>query len=125
MSSNIRFVDSLKVGAYNTQNTGGGSISIINNIDNYVLTATGNEEIEGNAQLQFDGTNLGIGGPSVGARFEINDNTSSDLMIIKNASDKGLKINNSGTLQLFEFIPLPPAVEGGIAFVSNEFYLGF
>jgi len=125
MSSNIRFVDSLKVGAYNTQNTGGGSISIINNIDNYVLTATGNEEIEGNAQLQFDGTNLGIGGPSVGARFEINDNTSSDLMIIKNASDKGLKINNSGTLQLFEFISLPPAVEGGIAFVSNEFYLGF
>lgn len=125
MANNIRFVDSLKVGAYNTQNTGGSGITINNNIDNYVLTATGNQEIDGNANLQFDGVNLGIGGPSNGARFEINDNTSSDLLLIKNSSNQGIKINNSGVLQLLEFSSLPTAVEGGIVFSSDEFFLGY
>ena len=125
MANNIRFVDSLKVGAYNTQNTGGSGITINNNIDNYVLTATGNQEIDGNANLQFDGINLGIGGPSNGARFEINDNTSNDLLLIKNSSNQGIKIKNSGVLQLLEFSSLPTAVEGGIVFSSNEFFLGY
>jgi hypothetical protein len=125
MANNIRFVDSLKVGAYNTQNTGGSGITINNNIDNYVLTATGNQEIDGNANLQFDGVNLGIGGPSNGARFEINDNTSNDLLLIKNSSNQGIKIKNSGVLQLLEFSSLPTAVEGGIVFSSNEFFLGY
>ena len=125
MANNIRFVDSLKVGAYNTQNTGGSGITINNNVDNYVLTATGNQEIDGNANLQFDGVNLGIGGPSNGARFEINDNTSSDLLLIKNSSNQGIKINNSGVLQLLEFSSLPTAIEGGIVFSSNEFFLGY
>ena len=125
MANNIRFVGSLKVGAYNTQNTGGSGITINNNIDNYVLTATGNQEIDGNANLQFDGVNLGIGGPSNGARFEINDNTSNDLLLIKNSSNQGIKIKNSGVLQLLEFSSLPTAVEGGIVFSSNEFFLGY
>ena len=125
MANNIRFIDSLKVGAYNTQNTGGSGITINNNVDNYVLTATGNQEIDGNANLQFDGVNLGIGGPSNGARFEINDNTSSDLLLIKNSSNQGIKINNSGVLQLLEFSSLPTAIEGGIVFSSNEFFLGY
>jgi len=125
MANNIRFVDSLKVGAYNTQNTGGSGITINNNIDNYVLTATGNQEIDGNSGLQFDGINLGIGGPSTGARFEINDNTSRDLLLIKNSSNQGIKINNEGVLQLLNFNSLPTAVEGGMVFSSNEFFLGF
>jgi len=125
MANNIRFIDSLKVGAYNTQNTGGSGITINNNVDNYVLTATGNQEIDGNANLQFDGVNLGIGGPSNGARFEINDNTSSDLLLIKNSGNQGIKINNSGVLQLLEFSSLPTAIEGGIVFSSNEFFLGY
>lgn len=105
---------------------GSGGVDILNNVDNYVLTATGNSnQVEGNAQLVFDGNNLGIGGPSNGARFEINDNTSNDLLLIKNASNQGVKINNSGVLQLLEFSSLPPAVEGGIVFSSNEFFLGY
>ena len=67
MANNIRFVDSLKVGAYQTNGGGAGSsIDILNNVDNYVLTATGvSGSIEGNAELVFDSTNLRIGGNTI------------------------------------------------------------
>ena len=51
MASNIRFVDSLKVGAYQVQGSSGGggggtgSLDITNNINNYLLTATGTDTI--------------------------------------------------------------------------------
>jgi len=56
MASNVRFVDSLKVGAYQTEGSGGGSgsgITINNNVDNFILSATGNANIiNGEANLQ-------------------------------------------------------------------------
>ena len=48
MASNVRFVDSLKVGAYDSSGTGGGGgsgITIQNNVNNYLLSATGNPSI--------------------------------------------------------------------------------
>ena len=36
----------------------------------------------------------------------------------------GIKVTNSGTLQLFEFTSLPTAIEGGIVYNNNEFYVG-
>jgi len=119
--SNIRFVDSLKVGAYSA---GGSVTGVIDNVDNYVLTATGTTEIQGNAQLQFDGINLGIGGPSSGARFEIHDINNLDLVLIKNIDNNGIKIDNLGILSLLEFDTLPTAITGGIAYHSNDFYVG-
>ena len=70
MASNVRFVDSLKVGAYQVENSGGGG-----------------------------------GGSGV-------------------TINKGIKVTNSGTLQLFEFTSLPTAIEGGIVYNNNEFYVG-
>ena len=121
MASNVRFVDSLKVGAYDAQDTGGGSsITINNNINNYLLSATGNPNIiNGEANLQFDGETLAVVG-----NVTINDDSGNDLILIKNSSDKGLKVTSDGTLQLFEFTSLPSAIEGGIAYSSNEFYVG-
>ena len=126
MASNVRFVDSLKVGAYAVDSTGRTGIIVDNNVNNYLLTATGeNNRINGESQLQFDGVNLGIGGPSAGARFEINDNTGNDLLIIKNADDQGIKVGSDGVLQLIEFSSLPAiAPEGGLAISSNNFYVG-
>jgi len=129
MASNIRFVDNLKVGAYQvrgTRNSSGttGSLDITNNVNDYVLTATGTDTINGESNLQFDGTNLGIGGPSAGARFEINDTSGADLMLIKNNGGAGIKVTNTGIFQLLEFNTLPTAVEGGIVYSSNEFYVG-
>ena len=127
MASNVRFVDSLKVGAYQVEgSSGGSSITINNNVDNYILSATGNASIiNGESNLQFDGTSLGIGGASSGPRLEIIDNNSGqDLMLIKNANGNGIKVTNTGVFQLLEFSTLPTAVKGGLAYVSDNFYVG-
>jgi len=129
MASNVRFVDSLKVGAYQVQNSsggGGGGITINNNVNNYLLSATGNPNvINGESNLQFDGTSLSIGGAPSGPRLEITDNGSGqDLLLIKNASNQGIRVTNEGVLKLINFNSLPTAIAGGIVYSSNEFYLG-
>ncbi len=124
MANNIRFIDDLKVGAYTVSSGNGGTV-IDNNFNNYILTATGNDNIKGNSALQFDGLNLGIGGPSNGARFEINDTTGRDLVLIKNANNQGIKVNSEGVFQLIKFNALPgTAPEGGLAISANNFYVG-
>ena len=68
MASNVRFVDSLKVGAYDSSGTGGGgsAITINNNVNNYLLSATGNPNIiNGEANLTFDGNTLTLKGDLV------------------------------------------------------------
>jgi hypothetical protein len=123
--SDIRFIDSLKVGAYAVE---GGSIEIVNNVNNYVITATGYPGIiQGESQLQFDSLNLAIGGtPSGTARLEVYHTGSVDnLILIRNAStNTGIKVDNAGRFQLLEFSSLPSPVEGGIVYASNEFYVG-
>ena len=95
------------------------------NID-YILSATGNPDIiNGEANLQFDGTSLGIGGASTGPRLEIIDNnTGEDLLLIKNANSNGVRVTSGGILQLIEFSTLPTPVDGGIAYSSSNFYVG-
>ena len=123
MASNVRFVDSLKVGAYDSSGTGGGgsAITINNNVNNYLLSATGNPNIiNGEANLTFDGNTLTLKGDLV-----IDDQGSGvDLILIQNPSGKGLSVNSSGTLILTEFSSLPSAVDGGIVYFSDEFYVG-
>lgn len=123
--ANVRFIDSLKVGAYSVEGNG-TTLNIDDNVNNYILTATGEDDrITGEPNLQFDGLNLGIGGASAGARFEINNNNNSDLLLIQNTdTNTGIKINNAGTFQLLEFSTLPTAVEGGIAYSSSGFFVG-
>jgi len=68
--ANVRFIDSLKVGAYAVNATGGTSLTIENNVNDYILTATGQlDVINGEAQLRFNGTNLGLGGAPGASRF--------------------------------------------------------
>jgi hypothetical protein len=128
MANNIRFVDSLKVGAYQTDGGAGSSIDIINNVDNYVLTATGvSGSIEGNAELVFDSTNLRIGGnPSGEARLEVTHLGSvDDIMLIKNTDNNtGIKVTKEGLFELLEFSSLPSAEEGAFAYSNNDFWLG-
>ncbi len=123
--SDIRFIDSLNVGAYVVDGSG---VEIIENVDTYVITATGYPGIvRGNPQLQFDGLNLTIGGaPSGTTRLEVYHTGSvDDLMLIRNAStNTGIKVDNAGRFQLLEFSSLPSPVEGGIVYASNEFYVG-
>lgn len=124
--SDIRFIDSLNVGAYIVEAT--GSLNVLNNVNNYVITATGYPDtIQGEVEMQFDGLNLAIGGsPSGTARLEVYHTGSVDnLMLIKNTStNTGIKVDNAGRFQLLEFASLPSPIEGGIVYASNEFYVG-
>lgn len=123
--SDIRFIDALNVGAYTVE---GSQITISNNNDNYVITATGYPDlVQGESELQFDGINLAIGGsPSGEARLEIYHTGSIDnLLLIRNTTtNTGIKVDNKGIFQLLEFSSLPEAVSGGIVYASNEFYVG-
>ena len=125
--SDIRFIDSLNVGAY-TIDGGSGGVNILDNVNNYLLTATSYEGIiQGEANLQFDGLNLAIGGsPSGTSRLEVYHTGSVDnLMLIRNAStNTGIKVDGDGIFQLLEFASLPSPIEGGIVYASNEFYVG-
>jgi hypothetical protein len=122
--SDIRFIDSVNVGAYAVE----GGIDVLDNVDNYVITATGFSGIvQGESELQFDSVNLGIGGaPSGIARLEIYHTGSVDnLILIRNTTtNTGIKVDNIGRFQLLEFSSLPSPVEGGIVYSSNEFYVG-
>jgi hypothetical protein len=124
--SNIRFIDSVNVGAYTVE--GGGGVEILDNINNYIITATGlSNTVQGSSQLQFDSLNLAIGGaPSGTARLEIYHTGSIDnLMLIRNTdTNTGIKVDNIGRFQLLEFSTLPSPIEGGIVYSSNEFYVG-
>ena len=130
--SDIRFIDSLNVGAYAIDISGGGGsgsgVNILENVNNYIITATGYPNIiQGEPNLQFDGLNLTIGGNSSGtARLEVYHTGSIDnLMLIRNTStNTGIKVDNEGRFQLLEFSSLPTPVEGGIVYASNEFYVG-
>jgi hypothetical protein len=122
--SNIRFIDSLNVGAYAVE----GGIDILDNVNNYIITATGLSGIvQGESQLQFDSLNLAIGGaPSGMARLEIYHTGSVDnLILIRNTdTNTGIQVDNIGRFQLLEFSSLPTPIEGGIVYSSNEFYVG-
>jgi hypothetical protein len=124
--SNIRFIDSVNVGAYTVE--GGGGVEILDNVNNYIITATGlSNTVQGESQLQFDSLNLAIGGaPSGTARLEIYHTGSIDnLMLIRNTdTNTGIKVDNIGRFQLLEFSSLPTPIEGGIVYSSNEFYVG-
>jgi hypothetical protein len=124
--SDIRFIDSLNVGAYIVEAT--GSFNVLENVNNYVITATGYPNIvQGEPNLQFDGLNLTIGGNSSGiARLEVYHTGSVDnLMLIRNTStNTGIKVDGQGRFQLLEFSSLPTPVEGGIIYSGNEFYVG-
>jgi len=100
--SDIRFIDSLNVGAYTIDNSdGGGSGSGVN------ILAIG-------------------GAPSGTARLEVYHTGSVDnLILIRNAdTNTGIKVDNTGRFQLLEFASLPTPIEGGIVYSSNEFYIG-
>jgi hypothetical protein len=96
---------------------------INNNTDNYVLTAMGSKEINGESNLRFDGNNLMIGGTGI-ATAKLQITGSGDLVLIKNNNGSGIKLNNQGILQLLPYNGTPTAVEGGMYYSGSAFFVG-
>lgn len=96
---------------------------INNNIDNYVLTAMGSREINGEANLRFDGSNLIIGGTG-NAEAKLQITGSGDLVLIKNNNGSGIKLNDQGILQLLPYDGTPDAVAGGMYYSGSAFFVG-
>jgi hypothetical protein len=126
MANKVRFIDNVKVGAYKVVNGDSGDITINNNEDNRILTATGlSNEINAEPNLIFTSdARLGLGVEAPEAKFEINDATGNDLLLIKNQSNQGIKVNSDGVLQLLEFDTLPSPIKGGITYSGSSFYFG-
>jgi hypothetical protein len=102
----------------------GGATIINNNINDYLITATGiTNTLNGESSLRYDGTGLIIGatGP---AQALLQISGSSDLLLIKNGSDNGIKVNNEGVLQFLSQSSTPTPIGGGIYYSGSAFYVG-
>jgi hypothetical protein len=102
----------------------GGSVTINNNVNSYLITATGTTNtLNGESSLRYDGTGLIIGATgSAQALLQISG--SSDLLLIKNGSNNGIKVNNQGVLQFLSQSSIPTAIGGGIYYSGSAFYVG-
>ena len=102
----------------------GGSVTINNNINDYLITATGTANtLNGESSLRYDGTGLIIGATgSAQALLQISG--SSELLLIKNGSNNGIKVNNQGVLQFLSQSSTPTAIGGGIYYSGSAFYVG-
>jgi hypothetical protein len=103
---------------------GTGSVTINNNVDNYLIIATGTANtLNGESSLRYDGTGLIIGATgSAQALLQISG--SGDLLLIKNGSNNGIKVNSQGVLQFLSQSSTPTAIAGGIYYSGSAFYVG-
>ena len=124
MASNIRFVDSLKVGAYQVRASSGGggggtgSIDITNNVNNYLLTATGDPNIiNGEADLQFDGSELTLIGDMTVAGSII---PSGDLRNLGSVANPFHEIFVTGDSIIFVSSSAAGTITGSISFQDDK-----
>jgi hypothetical protein len=118
------FSYSLNLIAESGSGGGTGSVTINNNVNDYLITATGTANtLNGESSLRYDGTGLIIGATgSAQALLQISG--SSDLLLIKNGSNNGIKVNNQGVLQFLSQSSIPTAIGGGIYYSGSAFYVG-
>jgi hypothetical protein len=103
---------------------GTGSVTINNNVNDYLITATGTANtLNGESSLRYDGTGLIIGA-SGSAQSLLQISGSSDLLLIKNGSNNGIKVNNEGVLQFLSQSSTPTVIGGGIYYSGSAFYVG-
>ena len=106
------------------------SIPITSGVDNRVITASGANTIQGEANLIFDGNRLGINNPNFG-----NYSADCDDFIIQGSANTGITINSGGTGQTntgnIAFAEgngsggSADAFRGGISYKHNDDYMNF
>ena len=99
------------------------SLVLGNNVDNYLITATGTNALQGESNLRFDGNGLMIGGNGVSTAL-LQITGSGDLILIKNPTGSGIKVNSEGIIQLLPHNGIPTAIGGGIYYSGSTFFVG-
>jgi hypothetical protein len=94
-----------------------------NNVNNYLITATGDNTINGEANLRFDGSTLIIEGSNP-TQPKLLITGSGDLVLISNQSQSGVKINDEGITQLLPYSGVPTPIEGGLYYSGSNLFLG-
>lgn len=118
------FSYSLNTIAISGSGGGTGSVTINNNVNDYLIIATGTTNtLNGESSLRYDGTGLIIGA-SGSAQALLQISGSGDLLLIKNGSDNGIKVNNQGVLQFLSQSSTPTPIGGGIYYSGSAFYIG-
>lgn len=98
-------------------------LDINNNVDSYLITATGTNTLNGESSLRYDGNGLIIGA-SGSAQALLQISGSGDLLLIKNGDNNGIKINNEGVLQFLSQSSTPTPIGGGMIYSGSAFYIG-
>lgn len=100
------------------------NLDITNNVDNYLITATGTNTLNGESGLRFSGSCLIIGNTGSSAEALLTITGSGDLLLIRPNTGSGIRVNNEGTFQLITFEGIPTPVGGGIYYSGSEFFVG-
>jgi len=92
--------------------SGGGETSTADDdwtiTDTYLINSENRDIIINSAYLSVD----------------IGDTKLNDIFLVKKSGDTQLKVDNNGLLSLKVFNTLPSAIEGGLIFKDNDFYVG-
>ena len=99
-----------------TGTSGGGSTTNVTNnpADNDWIISNDDTTVTSNRNVEIFGD----------LKITQQDNSTTDLFIIKIGSNTKLKVNSEGVLELGEFDSFPIAQEGGLAFIQDNLYLG-
>ena len=99
------------------------TLTLDNNVNDYLITATGTNALNGESSLRFDGTGLIIGGTNP-AEALLHISGSGNLLLIKNELGSGIKVNDQGVLQFLSQSSTPTAIGGGIYYSGSNFFVG-
>lgn len=89
--------------------------------DNNEVQFNNNGEFDGDPRFLFTGS---TGRLQLSGSFEITGSSNTDIFIIKSSSLETFKVNNEGIIVLGNLSYTPTAVEGGIYYSSDNFFVG-
>ena len=113
LSTRSQIFTGTPLGSTTTVVSGGGGGTGTGTDDDWLIFDTYIKNAEGR-NVQVDSAQLSV---DIGSKVD-------DILLIKKLGDTQLKVDNDGLLSLKSFETLPTAVEGGIAFKDNNFYVG-
>ncbi len=105
--------------------TGGGGGSFTSTVNNNTTVNTGTDDdwtVQDTTLINSSDRDVKINNAYL--EVDIGNTKTDDIFLVKKNSETQLKVDNDGILSFKEFTSFPTAVDGGIIFKDNNFYLG-